>query len=109
MFCEFPGALSYLAVCTTAKGHWLNLLHTFSGGCDPGDLVDDTNAQSEPVGRAGGSCPSPFPDTCRSQKGRDPLDNMMDYSPVACADRFTQGQIARMHEAWTGYRAPDES
>jgi hypothetical protein len=104
----FPGASSNLAAFTTDKGHWLNLLHTFSGGCDPGDLVDDTNAQSEPVGRNVGSCPSPFPDSCRNQPGRDPLDNMMDYSPTDCADLFTQGQIARMHDGWTVYRAPPD-
>jgi hypothetical protein len=27
-------------------GHWMNLFHTFDGGCSPGDLVDDTNAQA---------------------------------------------------------------
>lgn len=86
-------------------GHWLNLLHTFSGGCSPGDLVDDTSAQSEYLGRVGGNCPAPYPDSCPGHRGRDPLDNMMDYSPVNCPDRFTRGQIERMHQAWNQYRA----
>jgi len=70
----------------------LNLLHTFNGGCDPGDLVDDTNAQSTYVGRIQ-QCPATYPDTCPDQPGLDPLDNIMDYSPVQCPHSFTKGQV----------------
>ena len=87
-------------------GHWLNLLHVFSGGCSPpGDLVDDTNPQSAFVGRIGGLCPGWLPDSCPAQPGRDNLHNMMDYNPVQCPDEFTQGQIQRMHDAWEQFRA----
>jgi hypothetical protein len=60
-------------------GHWLNLYHTFEGGCaGSGDGVEDTPAEAAPnddnetcnVGR----------DTCPGG-GNDPVRNYMDYSP----------------------------
>lgn len=86
-------------------GHYLNLHHTFAGGCSPGDLVDDTPPQLEYVGRIK-ECPSPFPDSCPDDSGRDPLDNMMDYNPVDCRNVFTEGQNQRMRDAWTAFRDP---
>ncbi|VUC26029.1 unnamed protein product [Clonostachys rosea] len=46
-------------------GHWFTLVHTFQGGCDDLDMVDDTPAQawysiSCPIGQD--SCPSPVLD-----------------------------------------------
>lgn len=81
----------------------MNLLHTFNGGCSPGDLVDDTNAQDSYYGRYT-DCPNPLPDTCPGQPGLDPLDNIMDYAPVGCDDIFTRGQSQRMKEAWDTIR-----
>ncbi|KAI0883098.1 Metalloprotease [Annulohypoxylon maeteangense] len=81
-------------------GHWMNLYHTFQGGCSgSGDSVDDTPAQASassgcPVGRD--SCPG---------GGVDPIHNYMDYSDDACYEEFTAGQEARMYSAWSTYRS----
>ena len=81
-------------------GHWLNLPHTFEGGCsEPNDGVADTPAQASPtsgcpIGRD--SCPLP---------GLDPIHNYMDYSYDSCYTEFTPGQVLRMHDAWLMWRA----
>ena len=56
-------------------GHWLNLEHTFYGGCNAkGDFVDDTPPMREPTR----GCPE-GKDTC-GEPGLDPIHNYMDYS-----------------------------
>ncbi|OTA99080.1 hypothetical protein M426DRAFT_68492 [Hypoxylon sp. CI-4A] len=81
-------------------GHWMNLYHTFQGGCSgSGDSVDDTPAQASassgcPVGRD--SCPG---------GGVDPIHNYMDYSDDACYEEFTPGQEDRIYSAWSAYRS----
>ncbi|KAI0157979.1 Metalloprotease [Hypoxylon sp. FL1284] len=81
-------------------GHWMNLYHTFQGGCSgAGDSVDDTPAQASassgcPVGRD--SCPG---------GGVDPIHNYMDYSQDSCYEEFTSGQEERMYSAWSAYRS----
>ena len=81
-------------------GHWMNLFHTFEGGCrGKGDYIADTPAEATPAS----GCPSRR-DTCTAP-GMDPVKNFMDYSNDACMDHFTPQQNVRMQNAWLAYRA----
>jgi Pregnancy-associated plasma protein-A len=85
---------------THEAGHWINLHHTFDGGCNKfGDFVDDTPAQR--IATFG--CPE-GQDSC-PQPGLDPIHNYMDYSFDSCYTQFTAGQAARMQDAWLFWRA----
>ncbi len=81
-------------------GHWVDLEHTFFGGCNAkGDFVDDTPAMLVPSR----GCPE-GKDTC-SDPGLDPIHNYMDYSDDPCYTEFTPGQVARAQDAWIYFRS----
>lgn len=89
-------------------GHYLNLYHTFGGGCQggsssncsrSGDRVCDTPpAADQNFGcpRKINSCSTDFPDL------RDQVENYMDYS--SCSAMFTLGQKVRMQAAIDFFR-----
>lgn len=93
------GIYSFGDTLTHEVGHWLMLEHTFAGACSAsGDGVADTPREAAPqfdcVER----------DSC-STPGTDPIHNFMDYTEDECMDHFTEGQSARMSDAWQAFRA----
>jgi hypothetical protein len=91
----------FASTLTHEYGHWLNLAHTFDGGCTmPNDNVTDT----PPCDFLGSSYPchasasDPNPTNCFSNLIN--ADNYMDYSGASgCYKMFTQGQATRMYAA----------
>lgn len=87
---KYPSMLGRTA--THEVGHWLGLLHTFQNGCtEPGDGVADTPFRQKPSN----ACPA-APPSCPTSATVTDDGNHMDYLGDACAQTFTQGQIARM-------------
>lgn len=82
---------NFQSVFTHEVGHWLNLAHTFEGGCDgKNDEVDDTPSTLQSAGCEDGT------QSCGHTVNGD---NYMDYT--ACYSMFTQGQVERMLKALT--------
>jgi len=97
---QYAGEFDLGMTLVHEAGHWVNLEHTFFGGCNAkGDFVDDTPAMKVPTS----GCPE-GKDTC-SDPGLDPIHNYMDYSFDACYNQFTPGQVARAQDAWLFHRA----
>jgi hypothetical protein len=104
--CVYNGALlgtntsqEFASVLTHEFGHFLNLIHTFEGGCG----VNNDNVNDTPT------CEYPGHDCHTSSTANAPLncngalinaENYMDYSGAyGCYKMFTQGQVARMKAA----------
>ena len=97
---RYAGQFDQGETATHEAGHWLNLEHTFFGGCNAkGDFVADTPAEKTPTS----GCPA-GKDTCKAP-GLDPIHNYMDYSFDSCYTEFTPGQAQRMGDAWLHFRA----
>jgi len=94
-------SVEFASVLTHEFGHWLNLIHTFEGGCvPPNDNVADT-----PLCDYGGSSYN-----CHTTStANNPLncnnelinaENYMDYAGAyGCYRMFTQGQVTRVYAA----------
>lgn len=78
-------------------GHWLNLMHTFQGGC--ASATNDNVADTPPTDGSQGchsTSSSNSPLNCNNVLIN--AENYMDYN-TSCYKMFTQGQIARMDAA----------
>lgn len=86
-------------------GHWLQLYHTFQGGCDSstGDYNDLAGFNRIVEGSAASGCPTGR-NTCSGDGGADPVHNFMDYSYDTCMDEFNPGQSLQMQAAWENFR-----
>lgn len=83
---------NFRRILTHEFGHYLNLAHTFDGGCSgTGDNVDDTPATTSNAG----SCVVTT-EKCAGA-GIPNSENFMDYTE--CYRMFTQGQVTRMQAA----------
>ncbi|WP_243431452.1 M43 family zinc metalloprotease [Algoriphagus lutimaris] len=77
---------------THEVGHYLGLRHIWGdGGCGVDDFVADTPEQDS----SNNSCSPNF--TRTSCGSTDMIQNYMDYTPDACMNLFTQGQVERFN------------
>jgi len=89
----------FASTLTHEFAHWLNLIHTFEGGCvAPNDNVADTPPCN--YGGASYTChatpTSTYPINCNTELIN--AENYMDYSGASgCYKMFTQGQVARAY------------
>ncbi len=91
---ELDDGDDWASVCSHEVGHWLNLRHTFEGGCSgQGDLVADTPpTEGGTIELAG--CTN-YDQSCNEATNGE---NFMDYNH-RCKKMFTQGQVERMTAA----------
>ena len=98
------------AVLIHEMGHYLNLYHTFQGGCENddclanGDRVCDTPPDQVTFSACGfNSCDTDADDASTNNPLTtdvpDLTENYMDYSPFECYHAFTEGQAKRMYDA----------
>ncbi|WP_296702586.1 M43 family zinc metalloprotease [Algoriphagus sp.] len=77
---------------THEVGHFFGLRHIWGdGGCGVDDFVEDTPLQDA----SNNSCSPNF--TRQSCGSNDMIQNYMDYTPDACMNIFTQGQVDRFN------------
>lgn len=104
--CVYNGAFlgsntsqEFASVLTHEFGHFLNLIHTFEGGCGTAnDNVNDTPTCSYPGHDCHTSGTANSPLNCNNALIN--AENYMDYSGAyGCYKMFTQGQVARMKAA----------
>jgi hypothetical protein len=76
-------------------GHWLGLIHTWGDGdgCAE-DYVADTPPTKSPNQTT--QCRTTYSTCVNGKQTRDLTEDYMDYSPDACMNLFTKGQIDRM-------------
>lgn len=94
-------SMEFSSVLTHEYGHWLNLLHTFNGGCtNPNDNVADTPPcdYSALNYTCHASSTDTYPLNCFTVTVN--AENYMDYSGAyGCYKMFSIGQVARMYAA----------
>ena len=80
---------------THEVGHWLNLWHTFQGGCKNDNCTKDGDrcCDTPPVAVATSGCP-PSRDSCSV---RTQTENYMDYTDDRCMNLMTMDQTGRVH------------
>lgn len=76
-------------------GHWLGLIHTWGDG---DGCAEDYVADTPPTKAANQTtqCRTTYSTCFNGVQTRDLTENYMDYSPDACMNLFTKGQVARM-------------
>ncbi|WP_020598220.1 M43 family zinc metalloprotease [Spirosoma panaciterrae] len=77
-------------------GHWLGLIHPWGdgNGCNE-DYVADTPL-TEDRSASPTSCKQTYSTCVAGKQTRDLVENYMMYSPDACMNMFTAGQVGRM-------------
>ena len=82
-------------------GHWLGLIHPWGdgGGCNE-DYVADTPPTAD-RSNAPLNCNQTYSTCVAGKQTRDLVEDYMMYSPDACMNLFTAGQVSRMRTALT--------
>ncbi|BDD05031.1 M43 family zinc metalloprotease [Aureibacter tunicatorum] len=82
---------THVKIMTHEVGHWFSLAHTFAGGCDNLDGVDDT-----PPSDVGQGCEH-YEYPCKDEEGNKVLANRQNYMDYGqCTAMFTKGQKKKM-------------